>query len=568
MTANYRSVESVGPSGAVDYPISATLAADHGVTDSHEAIDEQRSLAAGTILATRYRVIEPIGTGGMGAVYLGEHISVGRKVAIKVLLAQWSRVPAIVARFGAEARMSSAIQHPGIIDVLDTGVLPDGRLYLVMEHLAGRDLQHELQQHGPFTPLRACKVIRAAADAIAAAHGAGIIHRDLKPDNIVVTTQRGEETVKVLDFGIAADPMRNALGVASTAPGTVLGTPEHMPPEQGFGDTAGPHFDIYALGSVLFTLLAGRPPFVDTDPLRLIMRKQTEAAPTLVSGGDLPPSLVALVGDALAIQIAERPDSANEFLRRMDEVLAILERSGAGTRAPAGPDRTTGLARTIDARLDPRRPSSTPWRRISAAILAIGLLGGSWAIWRGSAPAPTATLDASAVAQPDIAVEPPSRPMPAAPAVSPTEPPREPEVPAIVATTTGPAAPIATRTPRTTPPARRTAPPSTPALPGEAPTARKDVEVSPPVTAAHLTPRCQQVREQARVAQMGYRWTAVLELSARRECWEQAATARKLETQARMETGDFSGCLTASAGLTDSETTRWRGLCRKRGGSE
>ena len=78
----------------------------------------------------------------------------------------------------------------------------------------------------------------------------------------------------------------------------------------------------------------------------------------------------------------------------------------------------------------------------------------------------------------------------------------------------------------------------------------------------------EHVREQARVAQMGYRWTAVLELSARRECWEQAATARKLETQARMETGDFSGCLTASAGLTDSETTRWRGLCRKRGGSE
>ena len=568
MTASYRSVDSVGPTGAVGYPISATLAADYrGVTDSHEAIDEQRSLAAGTILATRYRVIEPIGTGGMGAVYLGEHIFVGRKVAIKVLLAQWSRVPAIVARFGAEARMSSAIQHPGIIDVLDTGVLPDGRLYLVMEHLAGRDLQHELQQHGPFTPLRACKVIRAAADAIAAAHGAGIIHRDLKPDNIVVTTQRGEETVKVLDFGIAADPMRNALGVASTAPGTVLGTPEHMPPEQGIGDTAGPHFDIYALGSVLFTLLEGKPPFIDINPLRLIMRKQAEPAPTLVGGGDLPPSLVTLVGDALAIQIADRPDSAKEFLRRLDEVIAILERVGPGTPAPAS-RRPAG---TIDALLDPRRVRSTPWRKIGAATLAVGLLCGSWAVWRGSAGAPTATLDASAVVQSRVAVEAPTPPVPAALVVPvmPTEPPQEPEVPAIVATAADPVAPIAARTPRTTPPTKRT-PPSAPTLPGETPVpaARKDVEAPAPGTATHLTPRCQQVREQARVAQMGYRWAAVLELSARRECWEQAATARKLETQARMETGDFPGCLTASAGLTDSETTRWRGLCRKRGGIE
>lgn len=107
-----------------------------------------------------------------------------------------------------------------------------------------------------------------------------------------------------------------------------------------------------------------------------------------------------------------------------------------------------------------------------------------------------------------------------------------------------------------------------PVLPGQVvpPAARADV--SPRKTAAHLTPRCQQTRERARVAQAGFRWAAVLELSARRECWEQASMARKLETQARMETGDFTGCLTASAGLTDSDTTRWRNLCRKRGGSE
>ncbi|MEZ4449925.1 MAG: protein kinase [Nannocystaceae bacterium] len=571
-----------------------------------------------TILASRYRVLTAIGSGGMGSVYLGEHLSVGRKVAIKVLHQEWSAMPAVAARFEAEARTASAIGHPGIVDVLDAGALPDGRLYLVMEYLSGRDLDRELAEDGPLPPIRACRLIRAAAHAIAAAHAAGIVHRDLKPDNILVATRAGEEIVKVLDFGIAADRRHTRFNVATTAPGTMIGTPEHMPPEQAIGDEVGPHFDIYALSSTLFTLLTGDPPFVDDNPLRLLAAKQSEAPPSLeelVEG--LPEALVELVDDALAINIDQRPATMVEFIERLDVALRELDPSapvvtaayaslaayaavGASSSHLSPPPSSSAsaaphesMARTILASTgEPSRPRVNPGVLAIAGALALGLVAVVW----GGAEEPTPT------ARPRLAIDAAS-----APAIGPEARPPGPEVdpPASTsATATDPAlvlpadaaAPLLADAARPTPTATPTATPTPTVDTGaeelpaptaiEAATAASEPpdaiapapdDRSAPATvikrpairergAEHQTPRCEQLREQTRVARDAYRWKTVLELASQRRCWARSADARKLETQAMMETGDFAGCVAASTGLNDAEVARWRELCRKRGG--
>ncbi|MEZ4430161.1 MAG: serine/threonine-protein kinase [Nannocystaceae bacterium] len=294
--------------------------------EKHDPKDIEH-IEAGTIIAERYRILSRIGRGGMGTVYLGEHTTVGRRVAIKVLTHQWSRNELVVKRFRAEARAASAAGHPNIIEVFDAGELPDGRLYLVMEYLTGRNLYDEIQDLGTLPVGRACRIIRAVGRAIRAAHDVGIIHRDLKPDNVMfVPLPEGEgETVKVLDFGISAGAERPEGSGRLTVPGHALGTPEYMAPEQAKGKDATEAFDIYALGVMLFECLVGEPPFVSNNLVEIMARKSTEVAPSLrEKRPDLPDNLVALVDGCLEIDPEKRPRSAREFLVRMDEVLRGL----------------------------------------------------------------------------------------------------------------------------------------------------------------------------------------------------------------------------------------------------
>ncbi|HEY8375018.1 MAG TPA: serine/threonine-protein kinase, partial [Nannocystis sp.] len=198
-----------------------------------DADDYGADISPGTILVDRYRVLQVLGRGGMGHVYLGEHLEIGRKVAIKVLLSRWSETESIVRRFKAEARTASSIGHPNIVQVFDAGSLPDGRLFLVMEYLPGRDLEVEMIEVGRFEVERACHLMRQIALALGAGHRAGIIHRDLKPGNVMLVEQGGEEVVKVLDFGIAANAgLVLKSGERLTDPGSLMGTPEYMAPEQ------------------------------------------------------------------------------------------------------------------------------------------------------------------------------------------------------------------------------------------------------------------------------------------------------------------------------------------------
>jgi len=202
----------------------------------------------------------------MGAVYLAEHPQIGRRVAVKVLRPEMIREPQLLVRFLNEARAANAIRHPNIIEVLDSGTTPEGVPYLVMELLEGEALSARIRRVGKLPLREAMEFAFQVASALAAAHGKGIVHRDLKPDNLFLVpypSDPGREMIKVLDFGIAKLQTLPTGGGMQTRTGMLMGTPVYMSPEQCLGTRAVDHrSDIYALGIIMFEMLAGHPPFV------------------------------------------------------------------------------------------------------------------------------------------------------------------------------------------------------------------------------------------------------------------------------------------------------------------
>jgi len=228
------------------------------------------SLSPGQILEGKYQVVREIGRGAMGVVHEALHVALGRRVAIKTLLAETGRDPDLVARFEREARAASAIGHPHIVDVFDLGRTPEGVLFMAMELLDGKPLSALLQE-SPCLPIPlAIDLASQMLGGLAAAHRNGIVHRDLKPENIfVLNTEDRPNFVKIVDFGISKILVRggNKQGQSSrgggTAVGTVLGTPLYMSPEQILGQVAriDHRSDIYSTGVVLYEMLCGRTPF-------------------------------------------------------------------------------------------------------------------------------------------------------------------------------------------------------------------------------------------------------------------------------------------------------------------
>lgn len=324
------SAPASGPSLDEDAQVFADAGAGRGGPPRGAAArpspGDSEAIPPGTIIAQRYRIAEPLGRGGMGTVYLAEHVTVGRKVAIKVLTHEWSEHEVVARRFKEEARAASAAGHPNIIEVFDAGELPDRRLFIVMEFLTGRSLYEELVEVGPLDVLRACRIIRDVARAVRAAHGVGIIHRDLKPDNIMLVNRGEGEMVKVLDFGISASADRTPEEQRLTIPGHALGTPEYMAPEQSKGRPPTEQFDIYALGVMLYEALAGEPPFVSENVVEVLARKATEPPPRLdMRRGGLPPPLVELVHACIEVDPARRPPSAEAFLSVLEPLVSALE---------------------------------------------------------------------------------------------------------------------------------------------------------------------------------------------------------------------------------------------------
>jgi hypothetical protein len=302
----------------------------------------------GEILGARYRVIGKVGEGAMGQVYLAEHLHLGRREAIKVLLPGVAMDPAFVARFRREARATNRVQHPNIVSVYDFGQLPDGRLFLSMEYADGESLHQLIEDHGAMPVARVLHIVSQLAHALDHAHERGVIHRDLKPANLILTEHRGHKDVlKVLDFGMAKIVSPEYIEqVAVTGKGDIFGTASYMAPEQFYQAEADPRSDIYAIGCIAFELLVGEPPFVG-HPMELMDAHRSKSADA--PSRRRPNASIDAMLDQIVLTCLEK-DPAERFQTGGVLYSALKQVKGFGSWASAG--------RRVTARFGSVQPKS------------------------------------------------------------------------------------------------------------------------------------------------------------------------------------------------------------------
>ncbi len=288
-----------------------------------------------------YQVGKLIASGGMGLVYEARHELIGRRVAVKVLRPEVASGAGWSDRFLAEARALSAIKHKNIVEIVNFGLTPDGRQYMMTEFLEGEALDAVIAREAPLEPHRALTLVDEVLSGLSAAHKAGVIHRDLKPSNVFLLTQsNGERSVKVLDFGLSRqDPVVLAGSAAEPADRSnqktslLAGTPAYVAPEQALGRRVEAAADLYCTGVMLFELLTGRLPFVaDTIP-ELVRKHVNEPAPRVsefVSG--LSPALDDFVAQLLEKQPAKRLESAELARRTLQRLMRDLRESATQQR--------------------------------------------------------------------------------------------------------------------------------------------------------------------------------------------------------------------------------------------
>jgi hypothetical protein len=278
----------------------------------------------GRVIANRYRIESLVGAGAIGAVYKASHVDLPRTFAIKVLHPHFRADAELLASFRTEARAASLLDHPNVTVVHDFGEEPDGLVYIVMEYLAGGNLQAVLDEQRRLEPRRAIAIMAQVCGALSAAHERGIVHRDVKPDNIMLIPSRDDEgrpfeMVKVCDFGIA----RLDTGVGQGAPSGqwTAGTPEYMAPEQAQG-RADPRTDVYACGIVLYEMVTGRPPFVGDSPVATLAKHVNELPrrPSEMVPG-LAPGLEAVILCAIEKAPARRFASMRDFRAELKRLL-------------------------------------------------------------------------------------------------------------------------------------------------------------------------------------------------------------------------------------------------------
>jgi hypothetical protein len=296
---------------------------------------------ASAVLADRYRLEGPVARGGVGEVWRATDLVLGRPVAVKLLRAEYTQHPEVLARFRAEARHAGSVSHPGIAQVYDYG--EDGAAaspYLVMELVDGPSLARVLAA-GPLAPARAMDVLAQAAAGLQAAHAAGLVHRDVKPGNLLVG-RSGQ--VKITDFGIA----HAAWSAPITQTGALVGTPAYLPPERVTGGPATPASDLYSLGVVGYQCLTGAVPFDGVPPVTAAHQHRT--LPPLPAA--VPAGVAELVRDLTARDPAARPASAGEVAVRAGRLRDALAGRPAAARPaspPGGPPpaRATGAEPTM-----------------------------------------------------------------------------------------------------------------------------------------------------------------------------------------------------------------------------
>ena len=279
----------------------------------------------GKTLGGRYTIRATIGSGGMGHVYRATQAPINREVAIKVLRVDLAGQDGVAERFKREARAASLIQHPNAITIFDYSE-DDGLLYLVMEFLAGETLRQRLRRDPPMEVSQALDMFEAMAGALGAAHRVGVVHRDLKPDNIFLAKfDAVGEVVKVLDFGLAKLLEKAATGEEQLTDHNLrLGTPRYMAPEQALGiQPIDSRCDVYALGLLLYEMLAQRAPFIGDDGMEVLAQRLRREAPRLSQAApqkNFSEQMDELVGSMLKKERALRPADANEVLAKLREI--------------------------------------------------------------------------------------------------------------------------------------------------------------------------------------------------------------------------------------------------------
>jgi serine/threonine-protein kinase len=266
----------------------------------------------GRSIIDQFVVTAKLGEGGMGGVYLADQPTVGRTAVIKVIHPWLSKDPGIAARFATEARAAARLQNPHIVAIYNYGKLPDGTLFLAMEHIRGATLAETLQRHGRMEPSRAVNIATQCCEALAEAHRQGVVHRDVKPSNIMLQARhQGPGFVKMVDFGVATIDDRE------TAPGRPpAGTPCYMSPEQLAGQAVDGRSDIYSLAVVIYEMLVGQPPFLASSPedYARLHREVPPPPPSAIAPDfPMPPALEACLMRALAKQPHTRPQTAERF---------------------------------------------------------------------------------------------------------------------------------------------------------------------------------------------------------------------------------------------------------------
>ena len=386
----------------------------------------------GRVVLGRYEILQRIGIGGMGAVYVGRQRPVDRKVALKVLRADLMSNEHVKQRFRREAEIIGSLRHPNTIQLIDYGESDDGMSVMVMELLVGQALNERLKTGGPLGVLEAMRVGEEVAASLAEAHLVGLVHRDLKPANIFLAEVGRQSHAKVLDFGIARLMDEEATRLTST--GQVFGTPRYMSPEQATSTAdVDARSDLYSLGLIIYECVVGQPPFVAQTSIQYLSAHTTQPPPKLRQAQpEAPEALEALIDACLAKDPLARPQSAEAVAEALSSIRRTLEAGGtpalpmfgAGTSRPrthtaeipdptarVGPPRSGGERPTEVAAKVPQvtpRPGGGGGRLRSAG----GPFGGGGALGRGGAgrgrrpPPPVPVVEGLAVVTPPDPVKP------------------------------------------------------------------------------------------------------------------------------------------------------------------
>jgi serine/threonine protein kinase len=288
-------------------------------------------LSVGMVIRDKYQILGRIGAGGMATVYEAKHIAFNEIRALKVVNSRLAEDEAFLKRFRAEAVVTRKLQHPNAVRVDDFDTTEDGRPYIVMEYVQGKDLRHAIEEAGPFSIPRTLNIGKQVASALAAAHNLGITHRDIKPDNILLVHQAdGNDLVKVLDFGIAKirdGAADMGTGYTTTKTGVVVGTPQYMSPEQAMGksgEAIDGRSDIYSLGCALYEMLTGQLPFESETPVGLLIHHiQTTPVPPHQRAPQqrIPYALSMVLMKAMEKDKADRYQTAEEMTEALEQAL-------------------------------------------------------------------------------------------------------------------------------------------------------------------------------------------------------------------------------------------------------